>query len=129
MERKTKMIVLWGREDLMVSSFKFYLASKKDWQVVSLSKKESIDTLSRLVREMDPDFVIIRLGEFNVTTLFPMQLIQEHPSLKVITVRLENNLMEVYSKYSKETMKTTDLITVLDNKQSQPSLTLAGEGI
>jgi DNA-binding NarL/FixJ family response regulator len=129
MERKSKMIVLWGREDLMVSSFKYYLASKKDWQVVSLSKKESFEVLDLAVKKTDPDFVIIRLGEYNITTLFPMQLIQEHPSMKVITVRLENNSMEVYGKNTKEIKKATDLIAVLDDKKSHPSLAFTGKAI
>jgi len=77
----------------------------------------------------DPDFVIIRLGEYKITTLFPMQLIQEHPSLKVITVRLENNSMEVYVKNTKEIKKATDLIAVLDYKKCQPPLAFAGEVI
>jgi len=129
METRPKAIVLWGKEDLLVSSFGYYLASQKNWQVVGISKKESIEILDQAVKETDPDFVIIRLGEYNVTTLLPMQLLQRHPSLKVITVRLENNSMEVYSKYTRETKKATDLISVLDHTWNQRPTVMAGERI
>jgi len=54
MERKSKRIFLWGREDLLVSSLRYYLASQKDWQVVSISKKESIEALDLVVKKKTP---------------------------------------------------------------------------
>lgn len=126
METSSRAIVLWGREDLIVSSFAYYLATRKDWNVISFSKKESIENLDQVVRTTDPDLVIIRLGEYNVPTLLPLQLVQDHPALRVITVRLENNSLEVYGNHFREQRKASDLVSVVDNLGYQPLSAMVG---
>ena len=44
-----------------------------------------------------------------------MQLLQDHPGIKVITINLENNSMEVYSKRKVWVKETADLISVMDS--------------
>jgi hypothetical protein len=44
----------------------------------------------------------------------PMQLIKDIPSLRVITVNLENNSMEVFSKQKILVKDVTDLMTIFE---------------
>jgi len=113
---KAKMVVVWGREDLLSSSIEYFLATKEDWKVVSISNKEDLDALILAVETTHPDIVIILQGDHNGLTNLPLQLLQDHPAIKVITISLENNAMEVYSKQKIMVKQVSDLITVIENE-------------
>jgi len=110
------MVVVWGREDLLSSSIEYFLATKEDWKVVSISNKEDLDALILAVETTHPDIVIILQGDHNGLTNLPLQLLQDHPAIKVITISLENNAMEVYSKQKIMVKQVSDLITVIENE-------------
>lgn len=80
------MIVVWGREDLLSSSIEHFLAAKEDWKVVSISNKEDLDALILAVETTQPDIVIIHQGCHNDPTNLPLQFLQDHPAIKVITI-------------------------------------------
>lgn len=113
---KSKTVVLWGSEDILISSVESILASKKEWEVVSLSNKEDIDALIRAVETTHANIVILQQGEHSDPAFLPMQLIKALPSLKVITVNLENNSMEVFSKQKIWVKDVSDLISAFDNE-------------
>jgi hypothetical protein len=113
---KSKMIVVWGSEDLLSTSIKFFLASKEDWKVVSILNKEDQETLIQFVETTMPDIVIIHQGCHSVQSNLPMRLLQKNPALKVITISLENNMMEVLSKQKIMVKQASDLITVIENE-------------
>jgi hypothetical protein len=116
MMTKSKTVVLWGSEDILISSVESILASKKEWEVVSLSNKKDIDTLIQAVETTHANIVIMQQGEHSDPTFLPMQLIKDLPSLRVITVSLENNSMEVFSKQKIWVKDVSDLISVFDNE-------------
>ena len=43
-----------------------------------------------------------------------MELLNDHPDVKVITLGFENNSMEVYSKQTIEIKQVSDLVSVLE---------------
>lgn len=47
---------------------------------------------------------------------FPLQFAQDHPVVKIISVSLDNNAMEVYSKQKIIVKQVSDLITVIENE-------------
>jgi hypothetical protein len=108
----SKTVVLWGSEDILIASVESILASKKEWEVVSLSNKEDIDTLVQAVETTHANIVIMQRGEHSDPTILPMQLIKDLPSLRVITISLENNSMEVFSKQKIWVKDVSDLISV-----------------
>lgn len=111
---RSKMIVLWGREDLLSSSVELFLTAQKGWEVVSISNEENFDALLLAVDKVNPDVVIIQLGDRSGDSHLPMKLLQDYPGLKVITVRLMDNLMEVYSKQDIQVKSASDLISVVE---------------
>ena len=112
---KSKTIVLWGREDLLSSSVELFLTNQKGWEVISISNEESFNALLEAVDKMHPDVVIIHQGDCSVNSSLPMQLIQDYPGLKVITLSLQDNLMEVYSKQKILVKAASDLISVVES--------------
>jgi hypothetical protein len=113
---KPKMIVIWGSEDILSSSIELFLAGKDEWKVVSISNKEGLDALILAVETTQPDIVIIHQGCQNDPANLPMQLLQDHPAIKVIKISLENNMMDVYSKQEIMVKQASDLITVIENE-------------
>ena len=112
---KPKKIVVWGSEDILSSSIEFFLAAKEDWNVVSISNHEDLDALISAVETTQPDIVIINQACNADLTNLPLQLLQDHPAIKVITIGLENNVMDVYSKQKVLVKQAADLITVIEN--------------
>ena len=112
---KSKTIVLWGREDLLSSSVELFLTNQKGWEVISISNEESFNALLEAVDKMHPDVVIIHQGDRSTNSSLPMQLIQDYPGLRVITMSLQDNLMEVYSKQKILVKAASDLISVVES--------------
>lgn len=111
-----KMILIWGGEDILSSSIEFILSAKDDWKVVSISNQEGCGTLSMALETTQPDIVIIHQGFHHDPTQLALQLLQDHPAIKVIMINLENNVIEVYSKQKILAKEASDLITVIENE-------------
>jgi hypothetical protein len=111
---KSKTIVLWGREDLLSSSVELFLTAQKGWHVISISDEENFDALLLAVDKVHPDVVILQQGDRAGNSNLPIKLLQDHPKLKVITVSLNDNLMEVYSKQNILVKSASDLISVVE---------------
>ena len=111
---KSKTIVLWGREDLLSSSVELFLTAQKGWKVINISNEENFDALLLAVDKEHPDVVILQEGNRAGNSNLPIKLLQDHPGLKVITVSLNDNLMEVYSKQNILAQSASDLISVVE---------------
>ena len=118
---KSKKIVLWGREDLLSSSVELFLTAQKGWAVVSISNEENFEALILAVDKVHPDVVIIQQGDRSSNSYPLMKLIQDHPGLRVITVSLNNNLMEVYSKQDVLVKSASDLISMVETAPANAS--------
>jgi len=118
---KSKTIVLWGREDLLSSSVELFLTSQKGWKVISISNEENFEALILAVDKVQPDVVIIQQGDHSSNSYPLMKLIQNHPGLRVITVSLKNNLMEVYSKQDVLVKSASDLISMVETAPANAS--------
>lgn len=116
MMAKSKTVVLWGSEDILISSVESILSTKKEWEVISLSNKEDIDALIQAVEANHANIVIMQQEKTCGPTFLPMQLIKDLPSLKVITVSLDDNSMEVFSKQQIWIKDVSDLMSVFDNE-------------
>jgi hypothetical protein len=116
MMTKSKTVVLWGSEDILITSVELLLASRKEWEVISLSNKECIDTLIRTVETERANIVIMQQGGHGDPTFLPLQLIKALPSLKVITFNLDNNSMEVFCKQKILVKEVSDLMSIFDNE-------------
>jgi DNA-binding NarL/FixJ family response regulator len=115
MMMKSKMVVLWDSEDILSSFIELFLSSKADWKIVSVSTKEDLSALILASETTQPDIVIIHQGRHNDPTNLPLQLLQDHPAVRVITISLEDNLMDVYSKQKVMVRQASDLISAIEN--------------
>jgi hypothetical protein len=109
-----KTVVLWGSEDILISSVESILSSNKEWEVISLSNKVDIDALIQVVETTHANIIIMQQTGKSDPIFIPMQLLKDIPSLRVITVNLENNSMEVFSKQKILVKDVTDLMSIFE---------------
>jgi len=112
--KKSRTIVLWGQEDLLSSSVETFLTAQKGWRVVNISIEEKFEALIQAVAKVHPDVVIIQQGDRPSNSYPLMKLIKNHPGLRVITVSLMDNLMEIYSKQDILIKSASDLISAVE---------------
>ena len=114
--KKSKVIMLMGQDDLLSYSVDLFLTTHKEWHVVNMSFEQNLDTLFQMVAKVNPDVVIIQQGGDSCYSSLPVSLLQDNPSLKVITLNLNDNFMEVYSKQNILVGSSTDLFSVIETQ-------------
>jgi len=110
----SKTILIWGQAGLLGSSVEHFLSSQQRWQVVALPAEEPAALIVGVVEDLDPDIVILQQGPSGGDSRLPGLLIESRPGLKVITLNLVDNQMEVYSKQDILIRTAEDLIAAID---------------
>ncbi|HEY3312643.1 MAG TPA: hypothetical protein VGK00_13465 [Anaerolineales bacterium] len=111
-----KTVLIWGGDDLLSSSIELYLASRSDWTVINIDKQAGCKALETALESTQAGIVIIRLEDQPTPDNISISLMQNHPALKVITVGLDNNSLEVYCKQKVLVRQPSDLISVIENE-------------
>ena len=115
---KSKIIVVWGNDDLLGSSIEYFLSGKEGWKVYCVSKEEELDALIQAAGNEPIDLLILHHGDKKDIADSPFRLLQDYPSMRVISISLENNVMEVYSKQKILVQQASDLIMAIENATS-----------
>ncbi len=115
MMQKTKTVILWGREDTLGKGVGIFLNARKGWEVIRITEEQDARFLLQEVERVNPNVVIIYQGDYASETGVPAQLVTSHPGLKVITVSLENNSIEVYNKQKILVKDVSDLLSVVES--------------
>jgi DNA-binding NarL/FixJ family response regulator len=111
---KSKRIVLWGLEDLLSSSVESYLSHQEGWQVVNISDEKDFEALIQEIDRLHADIVIIPYPDLVGIADMPLKIFHRHPKVKVITVNLQNNILEVFGKQKIMITAASDLISVIE---------------
>jgi len=127
--RKPKKIVVVGNEDVLSASIALFLARQPEWRVISVSRDESLHTLAQTLACVQPDIVIVRQDVNEDLSQLPLQVLHDHPSIKVIMISLEGNQLDVYCKTQADTLqkevvmveKASDLIILVGGEQASSS--------
>lgn len=111
----TKRILVWSSENILGSSIKLFLAAREDWVVTSMTDQEDQAALILAVESEQPDVVIIHRECFDSDPAqLMLQFLIDHPNIKVVTVSLENNAVEVISKQKILVQQASDLIAAIE---------------
>jgi len=122
----SRKAILWGREDLLVKAVELFLDARAVWEVIRVSSDSGVDTLVQQIKNAKPDVVILCQGKDAGNSALPIQLIQDQDCMKVVTMSLENNFMQVYSKYSVLVHNVSDLLSVIETRQPSNHMTQKG---
>ena len=115
---KPKTVLLWGQNDLLTKAMELFLTAgeAETWEVMKLPADQCISVLVEQVQKIKPDLVILYQAKPLDDADEVGKLIQQQPDLRMITVSLENNVMQVYSKRSITVRQVSDLLSVIENR-------------
>jgi len=110
----TRKAILWGRENLLSEAVSLFLETSTSWNVIRISCNVGADSLSVKIKDVRPDVVILCQEKGDEDSVLLLRLMNEQYCPKVITLNLENNLMQVYSKQDVIIQGATDLLSVIN---------------
>lgn len=109
-----KTVILWGRENILGSVVENLLDSLKLWKVIRFSDDHNESAIIGKIRELNPGVVIIYKKERLVEIQLLIQLLDECPGLKIITVNPESNSVQIYNKQRVWIKNSEDFLSMLE---------------
>ena len=119
--KMSKVILLCGQDDVLSSYVEHFLTTQNGWRVVHVSINQEREALIKAVDKINPDVVILQLGNRDSYPSLPASLLRDHPRLKVFTLSLDDNVLEVFSKKNILIQSADDLISAIEAKPDKPS--------
>lgn len=111
---QTRKAILWGRESLLADSVEHFLITGAAWDVVKISSESGIDYLIQQVRSINPATIILCQETDTSDKDVLIRLDQAQFCLKIVTVSLASNLVQVYSKHNVIMHDVSDLLAVVE---------------
>jgi hypothetical protein len=106
-----RQTIIWGRNDLLVQAVSSFLKSR-NWNINQVSSGPDAEVLLLEAKRIHPDAVILCRDEADESAL-AFRLIDEQVCQRVITLGLDSNVMQVYSKQYVILQGASDLLSIL----------------
>jgi hypothetical protein len=111
----TKTIILWGPDGLLTWYMNYLLDGQSNWKVIRLFDEMGATQLLVEIEKLHPSVVIIYQEQDYRPTHLSQQILTKFPTLKVITVNLENNFLEVQNQQRIRIRDLSDFLTILES--------------
>ena len=108
--------ILWGRDDLLARALESFLAARGTWEIIRILPEQGEDYLLEQAKKIQPKVIILYPGDCAAENDLPIRLIQNQPVLRVATVSMENNLIEIYQKYNRIIRESSDLLSIIEDR-------------
>ena len=113
---KTRKAILWGQDDLLSRSIIGLIRELNiSWDVIRVSRDRDANDLIEEVERIKPEVVILCEDKIDEKSTLPSLLINEQHCLRVVTVGLESNLMQVYSKHNVMLQGASELLSIVES--------------
>jgi hypothetical protein len=109
-----KTAILAGPDDLLRQAVELLILDAKDWDVIGIWDEFEVDELIRDVDGKNPDVVVINRGGLTDKMDLPLQLMKGHADITIITIGLEDNLMDVYNRQKVSISGASDLLLIIN---------------
>lgn len=117
-----KTVLVLGKENLLGSVVELLLDTVKSWKIIRLTEADGKEISVADIKKLNPEIVILCQNEQPIEIELLMQLLDECSGLKVITVGLESNSIQVYNKQRVWIKEPADFLSIVDgNNQAQES--------
>ena len=110
-----RKIILWGSDDLLSQAVDLFLQTSQSLNVIRLSSEIGEEKLVQETQRINPDVVVLCRDKVDDDSSLPLRLINEQACLRVVTVGLESNLMQVYSKHNVILQGASELLSIVDS--------------
>jgi len=109
-----RKVILCGRDDLLTQAVHLFLESRTQWNVIRVLSDVHGPEIIPEITGSKPDVVILCQDRVFEDSILPLRLISEELCQKVVTVNLENNQLQVYSKKDIVIKEVSDLLCVIE---------------
>jgi len=111
-----RKIILWGHDDLLSRSIiGLFLEANMTWDVIRVTRDGDVGDLIKEVERIKPEVVILCEDKNDEKSTLPSLLINEQHCPKVVTVSLESNLMQVYSRHNIILQGASELLSIVES--------------
>lgn len=90
------------------------LVHKHEWRAVRISSEWDEETMTRELQGIIPDVLVVSESVLTEDGYRLIQIVEEYPKLKIITISLENNLIEIYHKQTLGINEASDLLEIIE---------------
>ena len=111
---RTRRVILWSRDDLLAWTIDQILESGSTWDVIRVSSTDVVEILLRETEMLNPEVVILCQEKGEDNSALPLNLIENHPGLRVVSIDMVSNLVQVYSKCSVVLQSVTDFLSIVN---------------
>lgn len=114
-----RTVILWGEDDVLMRAVEVLLTVRGEWRLIRI--KEDLDDLSlaQMVEEVTPDVLIVHQSALEGSVRLLIKFVQDYSKLKIITIGLENNQMEIYNKKRVCIKEASDLLAAIRDGSAQ----------
>jgi len=109
-----RVIILWKDEDVLLTAIELLLDQKPGWEVTRLANDWDDHALLQLVDETRPDVFIVHEDVFVKKMYLFTRFALEFSKLKILTLSLENNLVNLYSRCTFSIREGNDLFSIIE---------------
>lgn len=110
-----KTVILWGKDDVLTRAVEMLLTAKGEWRLVRITEDLDDLSLAQIVEEVTPDVLIVHEEVLNNNARLVVKFVRDYSKLKIITIGLDNNQMEIYSKKRVCIKEASDLLAAIKN--------------
>lgn len=114
-----RALVISRRESLLGRAVEYLTTDEREWMVLNASEFHNTAELLQKVDELHPAIVVISNDGHSNDGQLSMRILQGCRDVeKVITVSLQENMIEVYSKQKIQVRSAQDLFSEVENQFS-----------
>ncbi|MFT3891905.1 MAG: hypothetical protein QM730_09755 [Anaerolineales bacterium] len=110
-----RTVILWGEDDVLTRAVENLLTSAGTWRIIRVGDDVDELSLAQLLEEEVPEVLIVHDDVLNGNVHLLIKFVQDFSKLKIITIGLENNKMDIYNKKTVCIKKSSDFLAVIQN--------------
>ena len=110
-----RKVILWGGDDLLSHAVALFLQKSQIIDVIQVSRDVGVENLIETMQKITPEVIFLCLNTVDEYPTLPLRLINEQVCLQVVTVGLESNLMQVYSKHNIHLKGASELLSIVES--------------
>ena len=111
---RTRRAIVWGRNDLFSQAIGQILESGMTWDVMMIPSNFAFEVLLQETTTFEPEVVILCQEKIVDESALPLALIEKHPEVRVISIGLVSNLIQVYSKRDVVLQSVPEFLSIVD---------------
>jgi hypothetical protein len=106
-------VILWGQDDVLTTAVEDLLGSGRGWKVVRVSDDLDEASLAHALESITPDVLIVHECILASNARLLIKLVQDYSRLKIVTIGLGNNRMQIFNKQTISIESASDLLVAI----------------